>query len=81
MFYGCRSRATNTGMRQQSNEQARYREALRRKGWTLAHAAAETGYSYSYLAMMIREPRLMPDEMRELLDGVLGLERTTEPRE
>jgi len=62
-------------MRQQSKEQARYREALRDKGWTLAHAAAETGYSYSYLAMMIREPRLMPDQMRARLDAVLEIER------
>jgi lambda repressor-like predicted transcriptional regulator len=60
--------------------QNRYLEALTRKGWTLARGAAEAGYSYSYFALMVREPRLMSDQMARHLAGVLGLASAAEAR-
>jgi lambda repressor-like predicted transcriptional regulator len=56
-----------------------YRQALARKGWTVERAAAETGYSHSYLAMMIREPRLMSERMAEKLAAVLDLPPEAKP--
>jgi lambda repressor-like predicted transcriptional regulator len=52
----------------------KYRAALTRKGWTLARGAAEAGYSPSYFAMMLREPRLMSDRMVRRLADVLDVE-------
>ena len=55
-----------------------FREALARKGWTVERGAAETGYSPSYFAMMLREPRLLSEQMAQRLAEVLGV--TTDER-
>jgi transcriptional regulator with XRE-family HTH domain len=52
----------------------RFREALTRKGWTVERGAAETGYSPSYFAMMLREPRLMSEQMARRVADVLGVD-------
>ncbi len=56
-----------------------FRAALTRKGWTIARGAAETGYSPSYFAMMVREPRLMSDRMARRLARVLGVDLAEAP--
>ncbi len=51
-----------------------WRAALKRKRWTLAHLAAEAGYSITHVATAVREPRLMSPALARRLAEVLEIE-------
>jgi transcriptional regulator with XRE-family HTH domain len=54
-----------------------WRVALKRKNWTLAHLAAEAGYSLTYVSLAVREPRLASRPLARRLAEVLDLDLDT----